>query len=185
MLLLDQRPGRSGADLALVEGEQHQALDGLVEEAVVLVHHVGKEDVGRLAPPERGGDQVVGRGLRDHSAGRGRAREGDLADALALRQRQAGFAAVAVDDVDHAGRHEVGDQVHENQDADRSRLGRLQHHAVTRAQRRLQLPRGHQDREVPRDDLADHAERLVDVVRDGVRQSPPTAPSCARTQPAK
>src|SRR6478672_13069424 len=31
-----------------------------------------------------------------------------------------------------------------------------------------QLPRRHQDREVPRDDLADHAERLVIVIGDGV-----------------
>ena len=31
-----------------------------------------------------------------------------------------------------------------------------------------ELPHGHQDREVPRDDLADDAERLVEVVGDGV-----------------
>ena len=41
-----------------------------------------------------------------------------------------------------------------------------------------QLPCGHQDREVPRDDLGDDAQRLVEVVRDGVvvelaRASPP------------
>ena len=47
-------------------------------------------------------------------------------------------------------------------------LGRLDDHAVARGQRRGQLPHGHQDREVPRDDLADDAERLVEVVGDGV-----------------
>ena len=31
-----------------------------------------------------------------------------------------------------------------------------------------ELPGRHQDREVPRDDLADHAERLVEMIGDGV-----------------
>src|SRR5699024_11704331 len=33
---------------------------------------------------------------------------------------------------------------------------------------RSQLPGGHEDGEVPRDDLPDHPERLVEVVGDGV-----------------
>ncbi len=52
--------------------------------------------------------------------------------------------------------------------AHRRLLGRLQHDAVSRGERRGELPRRHQDREVPRDDLPDHAERLVIVVGDGV-----------------
>ena len=91
-----------------------------------------------------------------------------LAMRLLLRQRHAGFAAVAVDDVQHARRQQVGDQLGQHEDADRRALGRLEHHAVAGAQRRGQLPGRHQDREVPRDDLADHAERLVEVVGDGV-----------------
>ena len=42
-----------------------------------------------------------------------------------------------------------------------------EHHAVAGGQRRGQLPGGHQQREVPRDDLPDHAQRLVDVVGHG------------------
>ncbi len=46
---------------------------------------------------------------------------------------------------------------------------------------RCELPGRHQDREVPRDDLADDAERLVEVVGDGVVVDLATAmPSCAR-----
>ena len=166
---LDQRTARAGADLALVEGEQHQALDCLVQEAVVLVHHVGKEDVGRLAAQlQRGRDQVVGGGLRDHAAGAGRTGEGDLGDALAGGQRHAGFAAETVDDVEHAGRQQISDQLGQHQDRDRGRFGRLEHHAVARAQRRGQLPGRHQDREVPGDDLTDHAQRFLDVIGDRV-----------------
>ena len=47
-------------------------------------------------------------------------------------------------------------------------LGGLQHHAVAGGQRRRHLPGRHQQREVPRDDLTDDAERLVEVIGDGV-----------------
>ena len=65
-------------------------------------------------------------------------------------------------------------------------LGRLEHDAVAGGQRRRQLPGRHQQREVPRDDLADDAERLVEVVGDGVVVDLGRAlPSWARMQPAK
>jgi hypothetical protein len=47
-------------------------------------------------------------------------------------------------------------------------LGGLEDDGVAGGQRGRQLPGGHQDREVPRDDLPDHAQRLVEVVGDGV-----------------
>jgi hypothetical protein len=45
---------------------------------------------------------------------------------------------------------------------------RFKHDGVSRRQRGGQLPDGHQDREVPGNDLADYTERLVVVVRGGV-----------------
>ncbi len=47
-------------------------------------------------------------------------------------------------------------------------LGRLHDGAVAGGERRRDLPRGHQQREVERDDLPDHAERLGEVVGDRV-----------------
>ena len=47
-------------------------------------------------------------------------------------------------------------------------LGGLEHHGVAGGERRGQLPDGHQDGEVPGDDLAHDAERFVEVVRGGV-----------------
>ena len=46
---VDDRARRAGADLALVEREQHHALDGLVEEIIVFGSDVGEEHVRRLA----------------------------------------------------------------------------------------------------------------------------------------
>ena len=91
-----------------------------------------------------------------------------LAMRLFWRQRLAGLDAEAVDDVEHAGRQEVGDQLHQHQDAERRLLGRLEHDAVAGGERRRQLPGRHQQREVPGNDLADDAERLVEVIGDGV-----------------
>ena len=91
---------------------------------------------------------------------------------LAIRsgagQRLAGLGAEALHDVEHARRQQVLDQVVPDADRRRGLLGGLEDDRVAGGQRRGELPDGHQDREVPRDDLADDAERLVEVVGDRV-----------------
>ncbi len=99
---------------------------------------------------------------------RGLARESDLRDALARRERLAGFEAETVHHVQHARRQQVLDQFDQHEDRRRRLLGRLEHDAIARGQCRRELPHRHQDREIPRNDLTDHAERLVEVIRDGV-----------------
>ena len=167
--LLDERAAGAGADLALVEREHHEAFDGLVEEVVVFLADVGEEDVGRLAAQfQRDRNQVLAGVLHDEPASGGFAGEGNLGHARAGGQRLARFEAEAVHDVEHAGRQQIANQLRPDQDAGRCLLGRLEHHAVARGQRRRQLPGGHQDREVPGNDLTDDAQRLVEVVGDGV-----------------
>ena len=63
----------------------------------------------------------------------------------------------------------LGDQLAQPHRGQRGLLGRLEHHAVPRRQRRAELPGRHQQREVPRDDLADHADRLAQRVGVPVR----------------
>ncbi len=106
--------------------------------------------------------------LHDQAAGRRLAGERDLGDALVLSQRLAGFDAEAVDDVQHAGRQQVADQSSQNHDAHRRLLGGLQHDAVAGGERRSELPHRHQHREVPGNDLADDAERLMEMIGDRV-----------------
>ena len=138
-------------------------------EVVALGHHVGEEDVGTLAAELQGDrDQVLGGVLHDQPPRGGLAGERDLGDPVARRQRLARLGAEPVDDVDHARRQQIADQRHQVEHRDRRLLGGFEHHRVAGRQRGRQLPGGHQDREVPRNDLPDHAERLVEVVGDGV-----------------
>lgn len=92
--LVHEESGRAGADLSLVQGEQHGALDGLVQVGIIVVlehihtgcyymhnvyleafetHHDGREeDEGRLASQLHGhGHQVVAGSLHDQRARRG------------------------------------------------------------------------------------------------------------------
>ena len=136
------------------------------------VHLVGdgaEEDIRALAPElHRGRDEVVGRGLQDEGAGGGRAGEADLVDALAGGQGAARLDAVAYHDVNDAGGDDILDEVHENHDRRRGLLRRLDDDAVARREGRRDLPRGHQQKEVPWDDLAYHTERLLDAERECV-----------------
>ena len=88
--------------------------------------------------------------------------EGDLVHVHVTAEGGAGRGAVAGHDVDDAvgeagflgqGRHAQGRQ--------RRLLGRLEDDGVAAGQGRAPLPRLHQQREVPRDDLADDADRLM------------------------
>ncbi len=166
--LFYQRAGRAGAHFALVEECQHQAFGGLFDERRLSLHDVGEEDVRRLAAQFDGGrNNVLGRRVHDVRAHRRGAGEGDLGDAFAGGQGFAGFFAETVHHVQHAWRQQVADQLHQHADAQRGLFSGFEHHAVTGGQGRRQFPRGHQQWEVPRDDLADHAQRFVEVVRRG------------------
>ena len=142
---------------------------------------------GLLPPSSRvTGIRFWRRVLHDQPAGGGLAGERDLGDAVARRQRLARLHAEAVDDVEHTRGQQVADQRQQVQDRRRGLLGGFEDDRVARGQRRSELPDGHQDREVPRDDLADDAERLVEVIGDGVVVDLATASPPARgSRPAK
>ena len=92
----------------------------------------------------------------------GRAGEGDHVDVHVPAERLAGGLAEARHDLqDAVGEPRFDRELGEPDDAERRLLGRLQDHAVARRERRPELPRGHQEREVPGHDRADDAERLA------------------------
>jgi ParB family chromosome partitioning protein len=154
---LQQQPRARAAHLSLVEpdGVDH-ALDRAVD--VGIVEH----DEGRLAAKLQ--RQRLARSRRlgaDQPAHLRRAGEGDLVHARMLHQQRA-RAAVAGHHVEHARRQPgLRRQLGEQQRRERGELGRLQHHRVAERQRRCNLPGQHQQREVPRDDLPDHADRQL------------------------
>ena len=141
--------------MTLVEEDAvHDALDRLVHGRVL------EHDVGGLAAQFQGHLLARGRaGAGDLLADLGGAGERHLLDAGVLHQRPAGLPRPG-DDVDHA-RRQVGllADLSEDQRGQRGGLGGLQHHRVAAGQRGGDLPGQHQQREVPRDDLAGHAER--------------------------
>ncbi len=104
--------------------------------------------------------------------------EGDLVDVGMVDQRGPGLA-VAREDVQHARREaDLERELAEPQRAQRRLLGGLQHDRAARRQRRPELPGGHQQREVPGDDLPAHADRFAAGVavhvrgRDGQHRRP-------------
>mmetsp|Transcript_38569 Transcript_38569/g.87715 ORF Transcript_38569/g.87715 Transcript_38569/m.87715 type:complete len:500 (+) Transcript_38569:271-1770(+) len=165
-VFMHQQPGLASADLALVEREHHSTLHSLVQEVVVCVHNRLEEDIGALpAKLHRRRNAVLGGRLQNMLTRLRRACESHLRNAVARRQRLARLRAVARHDVDHTGRDRVLQELHEHHDGGGSLLGRLEHDAIAGGQGRRQLPRRHEQREIPRDDLADHTQRLLDAQR--------------------
>src|SRR5690606_2300850 len=145
------------AHLTLVEPDRvDHALDYAVKVGIV------EDDEGRLAaqlerellPGTRGRDA-------DEAADFGGSRECDLVHAIVVDERLA-RATVARDDVhDAGGQANLLAQLRETQRRERRELGGLEYHRVPHGQCRRDLPREHEQREVPRDDLADDADGLV------------------------
>ncbi len=134
-----------------------------------MLHHIGEVDVGGLATElHGGGDQLVGGAAQDMGAHLGGSGKRQLLDPVAGGECLARLGAEAVDHVDHPGRQDVLDEIHHQHDGDRGLFGGLEHAAAAGRQHRGQLPGRHQQREVPRDDLADHPDGLLEVVADGV-----------------
>ena len=69
--------------------------------------------------------------------------------------------AAAGDDVDDAGGEHLVEELAELEERKRRRRGGLDHERVARGEGRRDLPGAHQEREVPRNDLADDADGLV------------------------
>ena len=126
-----------------------------------------KTTFGDLPPSsERNFLEIAGGSVDDQLADFGRSREGDLVDVGMRSQRSSCRLAIAGDDVDHAfGESGFHDQFAQTQRGERSLLRRLQHDGAAGGQRRTKFPRGHQQREVPRNDLADDSDRLAQRVR--------------------
>ena len=133
---LDQEPGTGTAHLALVEPDGvDEALDSGVEIGVI------EDNEGRLATQFEGKLLIGLRGgFANDAADFGRAGEGDLIDAGMFDQGLTGSRA-AIHHIQHTGRI----------------FGGLDDDGVAGSQRGRDFPGKHEQRKIPRDDLADHA----------------------------
>jgi len=123
----------------------------------VQVGVVEHDERALAAELERERHAAPGGALADHAPDLGGAGEGDLVEALVPHQCRA-RAAVAGDHVEHALRQAgLVRQLGERERREGGVLGRLEHDGAARRERGRHLPRQHQQREVPRDDLATDA----------------------------
>ena len=112
--------------------------------------------------------RVPARRAPDLLADARRAGEGHLVHARVGRQGGAGRAGSGDHVDDPRGQIRLGDQLGQQQRRQGRRLCGLQHHRVPAGESRRDLPGGHQQREVPRDDLPHHPERARRHARHGV-----------------
>ena len=121
-----------------------------------------KTTTGALPPSSRWTRLICGRRAGgDLGPGPHRPGDGDQARACGCSTRSAAGLAVAGDDVERAGREELGRELGQPQRALGRGVARLEDDGVARGQRRSDLPHRHQQRVVPRRDLADDADRLA------------------------
>ena len=165
---MHQRAAWAGAYLPLIEGEHGKAFHRFVQIVIIVLHHIGKKDVWRLAPQlQRGRDQVFRCGMGNCFAGRRGAGKRDFGNARTVGQSRPHIPPKAVHNVQRAGGKEVTNQFHQHQHAGGRCFGWLHDHAVARRQSGSQLPCPHENREVPRNNLPDNAQWFMKMVGNG------------------
>ena len=95
------------------------------------------------------------------AANLGTAGEGQLGKAFVLQHILTGFASRAGNNIENTCWQYAVNQTCKFQNRKACFLGRLQYGAVACCQHRRQLPRCHQEREIPGNNLTDYADRLT------------------------
>ena len=85
----------------------------------------------------------------------------ELADTRVVQDVLAGLRTAARDDVEHPWRDDALGELGQLEDRERRGGRRLEHRAVAGGEHGSELPGGHEEREVPRHDLAHDADGLV------------------------
>ncbi len=154
--LLHDQARAGAAHLALIEPDGiDDAFDGAIEIGIV------EDDEGRLAA-ELEGERLAGtrRLVADEAAHFGRTGEGDLVDTFVRHQGGSGFAGTG-DDIDDARRQaHLAAEFGEEKRCERRIFGGLQDHRIAERDSRRDLPGQHEEREIPRHDLADDADGI-------------------------
>ena len=157
-LFLNKHAAARAAALSLVEEQaEFRASDGGVQVGV------GEDHVGTLAPQFKRQPFQCLSGI-DHDDLRGAmlTGESDLVDFPMLDHGRAGRRSITRHDVDHAsGEAGFESQFPHSQGRQRSLFGGLQDDRAAGGQGRTPLPRQHQQREVPGNDLTGHTHRLA------------------------
>ena len=152
----DDPAGRGAVLAGIPEAERLEVLDDGLHVGVVEHDHrrlAAELEVEPLDPVR--GD------LGDVLAGVGVAGDRDHPDLGVADERIADRRARPGDDVEDAGRQDVGGDLAEDEGRQRRSRRWLEDDRVARREGRADLPAGHHDRVVPRRDRGDHADRLA------------------------
>jgi len=163
--LVGEEAGAGAAGLALIEEDGGGgASDGGVHVGI------GEDDGGRFTA-EFEGDlfEVAGGGDGDEFADLGRSGEGDLVDERVGGEWGAAGLAEAGEDIDDAG-GEAGldDELGETEATEGGLLGELENDGAAGGEGGTELPGGHEQGEVPGDDLGDDTDGLAGAVGEEV-----------------
>src|ERR1019366_695957 len=148
-------------DLARVEEySHHRGRHGLFQV------RIREDDVGGFtAQFERDALKITGGGFKDKLTDLGRTGESDLVDTGMLCDRATRARSEAGDDIDHAlGKAGLEDQLSQAKRSQRGLLRRLEDYRVATRERRAELPRRHQQRKIPRNNLTAYSHRLAQRV---------------------
>ncbi|MCY1526860.1 hypothetical protein D9M68_619040 [compost metagenome] len=113
---------------------------------------------------------ALGGAADDGLAGTHRAGEGHHAHQRVRYQRAADGRAASEDDIDHARRQQLIDELGQAQGGQRGLFGGLEDHGVAGGERRAELPGRHHQGVVPGRDGGDHADRVAADHRGEARQ---------------
>src|SRR6185503_14900051 len=154
---LHEQARARAADLALVEPDRvHDALDHAVEIRVVVDDEwtlTAKLQTQLLAGARRR--------ATDDASDFGGSGEGDLVDVIVLHERLSGLA-VPGDDVEHSSRQpDALGHLREKERRHWREFRGLEHHGASGSERGSHLPRQHEKRKVPRNDLTHDTDALV------------------------
>ena len=140
--------------MALIEEDAvDDTFDGFIDRGV------GKNNIrGFAAEFQRVFRRCSGEAFLDQAADGSRSGKRNLVDVRVFDQGCAGIAG-AGDDIDHSGRQAgIADYFGELQRCQRRGLGRFEHHRIATGQRGRYFPGGHQQWEIPRNNLAGDAQ---------------------------
>ena len=154
---LHEETGSGAADLALIEPDCiDKPFDGRVDIGI-LKHDEG----GFAAKLERQSLARPGGRRADLAANLGRAGEGDLVDAVMCDDHFAHRAIAGHDIHDPFGQAGLIADIGKQERGNRGLLGGFKDDRIAHGERWGDLPREHQEREIPRDDLAADAKCLA------------------------
>lgn len=164
--LLNQKTGTGAAALTVVvEDTEVGPGDGVVNVSVV------EDDVGGLATQLESHllQVTLGSGLHDGAANQGRTSEGNLVNVHVAGDGGTGHTTETGDDVDDtSGDARLEHQLSGIEGRQGSLFCRLEDDGVTGGQSGADLPRPHEEREVPGDDLTANTNGLVAGVGEGL-----------------